>query len=72
MYFDEVCIMLSAIIKRFAYDNKKARLYVTFLSGKVYTYLNVPERVYEEMKAALSNGKYFNEYIKGKYAFKAV
>ncbi|WP_343304316.1 KTSC domain-containing protein [Chitinophaga niabensis] len=64
--------MPSTVIKNFSYDNKKSRLYVTFLSGKVYAYLNVPEHVYEEMKMALSKGKYLNEYIKGKYAFKAV
>ncbi|SIO49821.1 KTSC domain-containing protein [Chitinophaga niabensis] len=64
--------MPSTVIKRFTYDSKKARLYVTFLSGKVYAYLNVPESVYEEMKAALSKGKYLNEYVKGKYEFKAV
>ena len=64
--------MPSTVIKRFSYDSKKSRLYVTFLSGKVYAYLNVPEDVYEEMRAAFSKGKYLNEHIKGKYEFKAV
>ena len=64
--------MPSTVIKRFTYDSKKARLYVTFLSGKVYAYLNVPEDVYEEMKAAFSKGKYLNEHIKGKYEFRSV
>ncbi|MRG48939.1 KTSC domain-containing protein [Chitinophaga sp. SYP-B3965] len=64
--------MPSTVIKKFAYNSKKERLYVTFLSGKVYAYLNVPENVYEEMKEAFSKGKFLNENIKGKYAFKAV
>lgn len=64
--------MPSTVVKSFTYDSKKARLYVTFLSGKVYAYLNVPESVYEEMKAAFSKGKYLNEFVKGKYEFKAV
>ena len=64
--------MPSTVIKRFTYDSKKSRLYVTFLSGKVYAYLNVPESVYEEMKAAFSKGKFLNEFIKGKYEFKSV
>lgn len=64
--------MPSTVIKRFTYDSEKARLYVTFLSGKVYAYLNVPEEVYEEMKAAFSKGKFLNENIKGKYDFKSV
>ncbi len=64
--------MPSTVVKGFTYDSKKARLYVTFLSGKVYAYLNVPEEVYEEMKAAFSKGKFLNEQIKGKYDFKEV
>jgi hypothetical protein len=63
--------MPSTVIKNFTYDSKKERLYVTFLSGKVYAYLNVPEDVYEEMKAAFSKGKFLNENVKGKYDFKA-
>lgn len=64
--------MPSTVIKKFTYDSKKERLYVTFLSGKVYAYLNVPENVYEEMKVAFSKGKFLNESIKGKYAFRSV
>lgn len=64
--------MPSTVIRKFTYDSEKERLYVTFLSGKVYVYLNVPEDVYEEMKAAFSKGKFLNENIKGKYTFKSV
>ncbi len=64
--------MPSTVVKSFTYDSKRSRLYVTFLSGKVYAYLDVPESVYEEMKAAFSKGKYLNEYVKGKYEFKPV
>lgn len=61
--------MPSTVIRKFVYDSEKGRLYVTFLSGKVYAYLDVPESVYEEMKAAFSKGKFLNEEIKGKYEF---
>jgi hypothetical protein len=64
--------MPSTVIRKFYYDSRKGRLYVTFLSGKVYAYLNVPESVYEEMKGAFSKGKFLNEYIKGKYEFRAM
>lgn len=71
MFWREL-VMPSTVIRRFNYDSENARLYVTFLSGKVYAYLNVPESVYEEMKAAFSKGKFLNEEIKGKYAFEEI
>ena len=42
-------------------------LYVKFNSGKVYTYVNVPRRVYLGLIGAKSTGRYFTTYVKGSY-----
>jgi hypothetical protein len=54
------------------YDRDTATLRVIFVSGLIYDYKNVPEEVYEAMKAAFSKGTYLNKYIKGHYAYEKV
>lgn len=51
------------------YDQAAQRLRVHFLSGAVYDYIDVPESVYLQMKAAKSKGIFLNRKIKGKYAY---
>ena len=62
-------IMPSTVIDHFSYDSDKNCLIITFLSGNVYSYKDVPEKVYKQMKASQSKGKYFNHIIKDKYSF---
>jgi len=54
------------------YSDLSCILAVTFKSGEVYQYLDVPAELYEEMLAAPSVGKFLNDRIKGKYQFKRV
>lgn len=54
------------------YDLPSQRLRVHFLSGAVYEYIDVPESVYLQMKAARSKGIFLNKKIKGKYAYDKV
>lgn len=49
------------------YDKDTRELAVRFHSGRTYTYLEVPEEVYEAFLAADSYGKYFNEHIKDQF-----
>lgn len=63
-------IMPSSVVDRIVYIEAKSALRITFVSGLVYEYRDVPEKVYQEMKAASSKGTYFNQHIKGHYAFK--
>ena len=63
------CIMPSTVIDYFRYDSDKQCLIITFLSGNIYSYKDVPEKVYKQMKASQSKGKYFNHIIKDKYSF---
>ena len=45
-------------------------LYIQFPNGQVFAYLNVPERVYNNLMCAPSHGKYFSSVVKGTYDFK--
>ena len=40
---------------------------VTFTSGEVYTYYQVPKPVHAAFKAAFSKGRFFNAHIKDRY-----
>ena len=64
--------MPSSVVADFSYDEKTSILRVTYVSGMVYDYKDVPEKVYHEMKAYQSKGSYLNYYIKGKYDFEKV
>ena len=57
----------SSVIKHISYDQDRTEVYVTFNSGASYTYLRVPEQVYEDWLAAASIGEYFNEHIRDQY-----
>jgi hypothetical protein len=42
-------------------------LYLKFNSGRTYTLSNVPESLYIGLLSASSPGRYFNDYLKGRY-----
>lgn len=62
--------MPSSVIKHFNYNEKSNTLKITFVSGLVYAYKNVPQQVYELLVIAGSKGRYFNYYIKDKFKFR--
>jgi len=64
--------MPSTAIKSFSYNSKDKRLRVVFISGTVYDYLEVPQKIYGEMKAAFSKGTFLNQNIKPNYSFEKV
>ena len=64
--------MPSAVIKNYYYDPATETLAITYHSGKVYQYLNVPEKVFRELRSTMVKGIWFNRHIKGKYLFKEV
>lgn len=61
--------MPSTVIEHFSYDQASSTLKITFRSGNVYAYKKVPQKVYDELKAAGSKGGYFNRFIKYSYEF---
>lgn len=62
--------MPSSVIKYFRYDPQKAVLKITFVTGKVYEYLSVPQEIYQNMKEAFSKGRFFNKHIRDHFTFR--
>ena len=61
-----------AVIKSYHYDAATQIFEVVYHSGKIYHYLEVPEKEYRQFKATVIKRVWFNRYIKGKYPFKEV
>jgi hypothetical protein len=61
--------MPSTAIAGYEYDAVTETLTIQFVSGKVYNYQQVPQKVYKEMRATISKGIFLNRHIKGKYPF---
>ena len=61
--------MPSSVIRRFDYDPQANRLDITFVSGRRYSYHQVPEDVVAEMRAAFSKGQYYNLKIRDRFTF---
>jgi lysyl-tRNA synthetase, class II len=59
----------STAIKSFDYDAEQKILRVVFGNGSVYKYADVPETIYQELKATTSVGQYFNSHIRDKFGF---
>ena len=59
----------SSNIARFAYDSTSRILAVEFLKGGTYNYFDVPDAVFEQMKAAPSKGQFLAQSIKGAYRY---
>lgn len=61
--------MPSSVVSSFNYDPQSAALTIRYVSGLVYRYIAVPEKVFKEFKAAGSKGRYLNFNIKGKFKY---
>ncbi|HEY0568963.1 MAG TPA: KTSC domain-containing protein [Xanthobacteraceae bacterium] len=59
--------MPSTVIRDHRYEHDARRLEVTFVSGKVYAYDEVPPSIYSAFSAAFSKGTFFNKFIKDHY-----
>lgn len=62
-------IMPSTVIRAWNYDEAERRLDVLFVSGKRYSYHDVPAEVAEEMRAAFSKGSYYSRNIRDRFRF---
>lgn len=60
----------SSLIQRAIYDAARQTLAVTFTTGRIYLYFDVPPDVHAEFAAAESQGRYFNLRIRDRYAFR--
>lgn len=59
----------SSTLHDVAYDSERRRLVLTFVSGSVYEYADVPAVVARDLLGAESKGRYFNEHIRDQYRF---
>jgi KTSC domain len=59
----------SATLATIAYDDAQRLLQVEFRSGAVYQYFGVPPAVHQALLGAPSKGSYFNQSIRGQFAF---
>lgn len=64
--------MPSTVISFMSYSADTSVLRITFVSGLVYHYKNVPVEIYNRLRTAKSKGTYFNEHIKNKFDFEKV
>lgn len=64
--------MPSAVIAAYHYDTVMKTVEKRYHSGKVYQYLNVPEKVFEEMRTTIVKGIWFNGRIENKYPINEV
>ena len=61
--------MPSSVIRKWDYDEAARRLDILFVSGKRYSYHDVPAETVEEMRAAFSKGSYYNRNIRDQFRF---
>ena len=64
--------MPSSVVAAIRYDAPSSTLRVIYVSGSVYDYKKVPQKVYTEMKAASSKGEFLNKHIKPNYDFEKI
>ncbi len=62
--------MPSTAIRRYAYDEATRLLTVTFITGRIYIYEDVPPQLYADFRAATSKGAFFNHHIRDRFAFR--
>ena len=61
--------MPSSVIRAFRYRPEDHALDVTFVSGRRYRYLEVPEALHRKMREAFSKGEFFNAHIRDHFRF---
>lgn len=61
--------MPSTVIRHFDYDKGARRLDIEFVSGRRYSYHDVPARIVAAMRSATSKGSFFNRRIRSHFAF---
>lgn len=62
----------SSTLSRVGYARRTAILRLTFATGKVYEYFDVPARIHAGLMRAESKGGYFNRHIRPHFAYRRV
>jgi hypothetical protein len=64
--------MPSTVIAAMEYDPAGQTLKISYVSGQVYLYKGVPEKVYKELKASRVKGRYLRFFVKDRFAFEKI
>ena len=64
--------MPSTVISSVHYDSGNGTLRIVFVSGLIYDYKNVPEKIFRDLKASGAKGVFLNQQIKPFYRFERV
>jgi hypothetical protein len=59
--------MPSTVIRDLSYNVATRQLVVTFVTGRVYAYAEVPPDVHSAFRASGSKGRFFNQEIRDHY-----
>jgi hypothetical protein len=57
----------SSMFTSIGYDENTQTIELEFSNGKIYQHSNVSVKVFTEFKNAQSLGKFYNQFIKGKF-----
>jgi ABC-type transporter Mla maintaining outer membrane lipid asymmetry ATPase subunit MlaF len=61
--------MPSSVIQDYRYYPAERRLEILFQTGRLYSYLEVPQDIYIAMKASFSKGEFFNAFVRDRFRF---
>ncbi|SCB54515.1 KTSC domain-containing protein [Bradyrhizobium shewense] len=64
--------MPSSVIRFFRYAPDTRELKVTFVSGRLYVYEDVPPEVDAAFREARTKGAFFNHKIRDRYAYRDI
>lgn len=64
--------MPSSVIRFFRYAPDTRELKVTFVSGRLYVYEDVPAEVATAFRDARSKGTFFNREIRDRYTYRDI
>ncbi|UWU90351.1 KTSC domain-containing protein [Bradyrhizobium sp. CB1015] len=62
--------MPASVIRFFRYAPEKRELKVTFVSGRLYVYEDVPPEVAAAFEDARAKGTFFNREIRDRYVYR--
>ncbi|SFI67284.1 KTSC domain-containing protein [Kaistella treverensis] len=61
--------MPSSVIKKYFYKPEQQILTIVYVSGAVYDYLDVPQEIFDDFRAAFSKGTFLNKKIKPNFKY---
>lgn len=62
----------STNLKKSEYDTETKKMIVTFNSGSVYEYYEIPHQMYTQFRMSESQGKFFNSKIAKTFKYKKI